>query len=88
MSGVVAAVAGADVTQEACDLIARARQLRQDAGVPIGEMADRCGVNKSTMSVWERDPPADLGRFPKDRDKSRRWLAILAVLDATSRDGQ
>jgi hypothetical protein len=82
--GVVAAVAGADVTQEECDLIARARQLRQDAGVPIGEMADRCGVTKSTMSVWERDPPAGLGRLPRDRDKARRWVAVLAVLAATS----
>ena len=69
--------------QAARDLMARARQLRRDAGVPIGAMAERCGVAKSTMSLWERDPPADLGRLPGDRDQARRWLAILAVLDTT-----
>jgi DNA-binding XRE family transcriptional regulator len=75
----------ADDDERARDLIARARQLRAEAGIPIGAMADKVGVAKSTVSVWERNPGrVEIGRFPGGREAARCWLAILAVLDATS----
>jgi DNA-binding XRE family transcriptional regulator len=79
----------ADGDDRARDLIGRARELRVAAGIPIGAMADQVGVTKSTISVWERNPgKVDLGRFPAGREAPRRWLAVLAVLDATSGGGR
>ena len=37
-------------------LIARARQLRQAAGIPLPAMADKVGVARSTLSALERNP--------------------------------
>jgi DNA-binding XRE family transcriptional regulator len=47
-----------DDADRARDLVRRSRQIRTDAGVPIGAMADQAEVAKSTLSRWERDPPA------------------------------
>ena len=45
------------------------------------------GTDKSTISAWERRPGMEIGRQSRSRDKARRWLAILAVLDATAPPG-
>lgn len=71
-------------SEQARDLIKRARAIREAAGIPIGTMAGEVGCDKSTLSVWERDPPAELGRLPKTRPMARRWLAVLHLLDVTS----
>ncbi len=69
------------------DLVARARAIREAAGISLAKMAAECGASKPTLSRWERDPPAGLGRLPRDRPKVRRWLAVLHLLDVTSRNG-
>jgi transcriptional regulator with XRE-family HTH domain len=74
-------------SDQARDLMARARELREGAGISLAKMAAEVGCSKPALSIWERRPPADLGRLPRVRPVARRWLAILAVLDATSGEG-
>jgi hypothetical protein len=71
-------------TDRARDLISRARSIRRDAGVPIGRMADQADVAKSTLSRWERTPPASGLADPGRWWQARPWIAALAVLDATN----
>ena len=73
-----------DDADRARDLISRARQIRTDAGVAIGRMADQAQVAKSTISLWERTPPESGLADPSRWWQARPWLAALAVLDATS----
>ena len=51
-------------------------------------MAAEVGTDKSTISAWERRPGIEIGAGSRSRDKARRWLAILAVLDATAAAGR
>ena len=77
----------AEGDDRARDLVARARAIREAAGISIGKMAAEVGCDKATISLWERRPGIEIGRLPAHRDQARRWLAILAVLDVTSGDG-
>jgi DNA-binding transcriptional regulator YiaG len=61
--------------------VARARALREAAGVSLGQMAAECGTTKSTISVWERRPGIEIGRQAAHRATARKWLAILHLLD-------
>lgn len=74
-------------SEQARDLVKRSRAIRQAAGISIGKMAAEAGCSVPTLSIWERNPPAELGRLPRVRPAARRWLAILAVLDATAPPG-
>ena len=76
-----------DDADRARDLISRARQIRTEAGVPIGAMARQAEVAKSTLSLWERTPPAGGLADPGRWWQARPWLAALAVLDATNGRG-
>jgi transcriptional regulator with XRE-family HTH domain len=76
----------ADDTGRARELIARARAIRQAAGITLPAMAAECDVTKSTMSRWERDMPPDPARpaWQGAAVNAQHWVAILAVLDATN----
>lgn len=76
------------VTDDRCrDLVARARAIREAAGVSLAAMAAEVGCAKSVVSVWERSPGIDIGRRAANRDRARKWLAILTVLDMTAPPG-
>jgi transcriptional regulator with XRE-family HTH domain len=78
---------GVVADDRARDLVARSRQLREAAGISLAKMAGEVGCSKPTISVWERNPGIEIGRLPGSRDRARKWLAILAVLDATGKPG-
>ncbi len=73
-----------DDADRARDLVRRARQIRRDAEVPFGRMADQAQVAKSTLSLWERTPPASGLADPGRWWQGRPWLAALEVLDRTN----
>jgi transcriptional regulator with XRE-family HTH domain len=66
------------------DLMRRGRQLRQDAGLSLDLVAGQCNVTASAVSRWEIRGP---GPVAAGGDQVRRWVAILAVLDATAPPG-
>jgi DNA-binding XRE family transcriptional regulator len=63
------------------DLVKRAREIRRRAGIGMNQMAGRVGVSKTTLHVWETNPPAGLGRSPRTWGRPEFWVACLAVLD-------
>jgi hypothetical protein len=71
-------------TERARDLVRRARQIRTAAGVSLPAMAAHADVAKSTISVWERRPPAVLASDPAGYWAARPWLAALELLDRTN----
>jgi hypothetical protein len=60
------------------DLIARARPIRQAAGVGFDQMRRRLGICKSTLQRWETDPP----QWRSTAGTPRLFVAILAALEA------
>jgi hypothetical protein len=69
----------------------QARRLRR-AGLPLGEIASRLGVSKSSVSLWVRDVPFDpLPRPPRGRRRApnalqRRRQAEIDRLAAEGRE--
>jgi hypothetical protein len=64
--------------------MARSRSIRQVANVTQADRAIAIGIAKSTTCGLEARPPAAVGRDPDGH--RQRWVAILAVLDATNGD--
>ena len=69
------------------DLIARSRAIRRDAGIGMDRMARRLGIAKSTLSVWETDPPPGIGTHPSSYGTPEFWVAVLDVLDRSPKAG-
>jgi hypothetical protein len=69
------------------DLLARARQIRQEAGVSFDRMAATLGIGKATLSVWERTPPRRLGQDRRTWGTPEYWVACLDVLDREQASG-
>lgn len=51
----------------------RIRKLRTDQGFTMQELADKCGVSRATVSMWES------GRRTPDRDSIEALLDIFNV---------
>ena len=64
--------------------MARARQLREAAGVSQRQMAAHVGVAPSVLASWEAGRIVVPGLAKPEA--ARRWLAALRFLDATSDD--
>jgi len=66
------------------DLMARARALREAAGVSQRQLAAHAGVAQSVLASWEAGRVLAPGAARPQA--ARRWLAVLRLLDATSRE--
>ena len=63
------------------DLLARARPIRQAAGVGFDRMARQLGISKACLSRWETDPPRRIGADRRTGGVPEQFVAILDVLD-------
>jgi transcriptional regulator with XRE-family HTH domain len=59
------------------DLAARTRSIRQAAGISLPALAREANLSKSHVSLLEQGKS-------QPGPRSRRWLAIIALLDATN----
>jgi transcriptional regulator with XRE-family HTH domain len=64
------------------DLLARARELRETAGVSQRQMAAHVGIAQSVLASWETGRIAAPGAARPAA--ARRWLAALQFVDATA----
>ena len=63
------------------ELRARARALREAAGVSQRQMAAHAGVAQSVLASWEAGRVLVPGAARPEA--ARRWMAVLRLLDAT-----
>jgi DNA-binding transcriptional regulator YiaG len=59
------------------DLVSRARQLRENAGLTLAVAGTHCGISPKTLAHWERRV-GDHRNLPAQAD---HWLTLLQQLD-------